>query len=280
MDMSKSTGNLMFLLLAAYLPMNSRGDELPLSHFNGMQLAWTSVTSTPAETDIKSSKKSSAVKPAPAQAPAPVNKPAQVIVSPAPATPAVKPAATARVKQVPSSDSRKHQAVQWMIGIGFDFGGDELGSVTYSDGSTASVKANNGIVVNIGTLISNGKDSAFSTQVSVGYKSGGPRLWNRDVNWSAIPIEIVEQYNSRNMRIGAGISYQLNPQLKVNVPTANFTTQYDNAIGLIAQIGWMPSKEHYSIDMRYTAIKFQVSGAPGTPLIDGNVGGLYLNYYY
>lgn len=314
--MSKRIGNLIYLLLAAFLSTNIWGDEIPLNQFKGMQLAWASVTSTTSEADLNKSKKAAAEKsstakplspaevkaatpatakptPVPVQVPVPISKPVQVLPSvtvtppvkpaqaPLPAgASGVKPAAPAKVKQTSSSESRKHQTFQWMIGLGFDMGGEELGTVTYADGSTASVKANNGVVINAGTLISNGRDSAFSTQLSVGYKSGGPRLWNGDVNWSAIPIEIVEQYNINNWRIGAGISYQLNPQLKVNVPASSFITKYDNALGFIVQIGWMPTNDHYSIDFRYTSIKFQVTDAPGTPLVGGNAGGMYLNYFY
>lgn len=211
----------------------------------------------------------------------PVTKTVQPVVESKPVLPHVaKPLKTPVLKSsAPPSPDYKH-SFEWVLGLGADFGGEELGTVYYSDGSSASVKANNGIELNAGFIISNGEDSAFSTQMTLGYKSGGPRVWNRDVNWTAVPVEVIEYYSSGNTHMGLGISYQINPQLNVSLPSVNFTNKYNNAIGLVAQIGWAPAREHYSIDLRYTAIKFQLSDVQNAPVVDGSVGGIYLNYYY
>lgn len=211
-------------------------------------------------------------RPAPVPAPAPVVKPAPAVI--------VKPESHEATHQPSRHTGRKAAEWEWLFGMGLDVGGEELGTVTYSDGSTASVKANTGLAFNAGTVIPNDDEGTFATQISIGYKTGGPRLWSMDVNWTAIPLEVIEFYRSGSVRMGGGISYQLNPQLKVNLPSASFISKYNNAIGLIAQIGWRPARENYSIDLRYTRINFQSSDVASAPLVDGSVGGLYLNYYY
>jgi hypothetical protein len=42
----------------------------------------------------------------------------------------------------------------------------------------------------------------------------------------------------------------------------------------------MPVSEHYSIDLRYTLVKFQSSDVPNAAAINGSVSGLYATYYY
>lgn len=195
-------------------------------------------------------------------------------------TPPVKPAVTARVKTPHPFAAAKSQSVEWIAGAGLELGGEELGQVTYSDGSTAPVNANNGIMLNFGGIFANGDDSAFSTQISLGYKSGGPRIWSSDVNWSAMPLDIIEHYRIDNLRLGLGITYHFNPQLKVNLPSSSFVNKYNNSIGILAQISWAPVRENYSFDLRYTSIKFQQSDLPSAPLINGSVGGLYATYRF
>jgi hypothetical protein len=309
--MNKPLRSLMLLPVALLISMPVLADEFTQQNFNGMQLAWVRLPATPAEEEAKAkaaakakrAKSAEAKKAAPpVAAPAQVIKPAQVPIpasKPAPATapktvqppviqPVIIPARPPQVKPAPAPPAKPRQpraaqetqAFEWLVGIGYETGGEELGQVTFSDGSTAAVYANSGIVLNVGGIIPNGTNSPFSTQISVGYKTGGPRIWNNDVNWSAIPLDIIENYRINSLRMGLGINYQINPQLKVNLPTSNFITKYNNALGLVVQFSWAPVREHYSIDLRYTSIKFQQSDLPGAPLINGSVGGIYANYRF
>lgn len=301
--MNNRSVSLIFLLIAATFSMNLLGVELKQDDYYGMQLAWVRLpnTSTAEEvSDIPKPKAKSKATPAPATiikpVQTPVAKPAQAPVAKPTPIPAVKPAQAPLdkpvkvpvetpaqpllVKPAQPAVSNETQAIEWVIGLGADFGGEELGKLYYTDGSSASVKANNGIAFYIGGVVPNGNDSAFSTQVTLGYKFGGPRGTNGDITWSAIPLEGIEYYRVNSLRLGLGLSYQIKPQLSVNIPASSYTNRYDNAIGLIAQIGWAPVKGHYSIDLRYTSIKFQPSDVQGTPTVDGSVAGIYASYRF
>jgi len=307
--MQKCSYSLFVLLFGTTLAIDTFGESLSENHFNGMQLAWVKLPSTPATQEGTDT--TTAQSPAPKPVKPPVAKPIQPPVAqpiqplevksiqspvvqpikPLEVTPVQSPVAKpfqpleVKPVQAPASKPVQHSfkathALEWVFGVGADFGGEELGTVSYSDGTSASVKANNGIVFNAGCIIANGEGSAFSTQMTLGYKSGGPRVWSREVNWSAVPLEVIELYRSGSTRLGLGISYQINPQLNVSLPSSTFANKYNNALGTIVQIGWVPAKEHYSIDLRFTSIKFQSSDVQNAPVIDGNVGGVYLNYYY
>lgn len=307
--MYKRTYSYIFLLIVPWLSTSILGADLSRVDFNGKQLAWVLLPSTPVSkeaTDLPKPKPkpkadpAPITKPTPATPPMPVAAPAPKLIevpAPIPAqvpvtkplpppaikpapVPVAKPAQMPVAKPEPRPATGKAQAFEWVIGLGIDLGGEVLGTVYYTDGSSAAVKANNGVVINVGGILKNGSNSAFSTQVTLGYKYGGPKGIGGDVTWSAIPLEIVEYYRPGSLRMGLGLSYQIRPQLSVNLPASSYVEKYKNAIGLLAQIGWAPLREHYSIDLRYTAIKFQLSDVEGAPTVDGSVAGIYTSYRF
>jgi len=316
--MKKCACNFILILITTAFSTGLSSAELNRDYYNGLQLAWvlippTSTTEKDAKVVKPTPKPVPASKPAPkpttvpapqpAQAPtskpyqAPIiTKPAVVpVIQPLP-TPASKPAQTPTpkplevlpvVKPTPKpavkptqTFSRKAPGIEWLVGLGADFGGGELGQIIYSDGSTALVNANKGVAFYFGVILPNGRESDFSTQLTLGYKLGGLRGTNGEVTWSAIPLELIEYYRVSSLRMGLGISYQINPQLSVNVPASSHVDKYNNAIGLIAQIGWVPVKEHFSVDLRYTSIKFQGNNVQGPANVDGNVSGIYTSYRF
>ncbi len=197
-----------------------------------------------------------------------------------PAAIPLRPALVVKAKSQPPHAAKTSPSIEWIVGAGYELGGEELGQVTYSDGSSAPVNANNGIMLNFGGIFPNGEGSDLSTQVTLGYKTGGPRIWSSDVNWSAIPVEIIEHYRMSSVRLGLGIAYHINPQLKVNLPSSSFISKYNNALGFILQFSWAPVKAGYSVDLRYTSIKFQPSDAASAPAVNGSVAGMYANYRF
>ena len=179
---------------------------------------------------------------------------------------------------VPAPVNAEDAPVRWLAQAGADFGGEKLGSVSFTNGDSADVRANNGILLAVGADIANGVNSPFRTQVFVGYKFGGPSADNDDITWSALPIDILEFYHFSSVKLGVGIDYQLNPKLDVDIPGTKFVSNFENALGYVAQVGWEPS-QHYSFDLRYTAISYQLSGASNVK-VDGNVAGIYAAYKF
>jgi len=164
-----------------------------------------------------------------------------------------------------------------VVGLGLDFGGDVLLSGTYTDGSTWEAKANQGIALNGGVVIVTG---AFETQLTVGYKFGGPQAKNGSITFDEMPIDLMEFYRTGNTRMGLGFTYLSSPKLVIDIPGTSSTTKFDNAIGTVIQIGWAPEKAPYSIDLRYTMVKFKQSGVANATDVNGNVVGLYMSYFF
>lgn len=173
------------------------------------------------------------------------------------------------------------QAVEFkgVVGFGMDFGGDVLLSGTYLDGSKWEAKANQGLVLNGGVVMVTG---AFETQLTVGYKFGGPQAKNGSVTFDEMPVELLEFYRTSIIRMGLGVSYLNSPKLVVDLPsgTQNGTYKFDNSLAYVAQIGWAPEKSPFSIDLRYTVATFKASGVANAKDINGNVVGLYMSYFF
>lgn len=164
-----------------------------------------------------------------------------------------------------------------VAGVGFDFGGETLATGVYTDGTGAVVKASNGMVFNAGGVMI---IDQYETQLTVGYKFGGPFAKNGSATWDTVPLEFIQFLRASNVRIGLGFSYHINPRLVVDRPGSSYTVNYDNALGTNAQIGWAPMDMPVRIDLRYTSIKYKQSNVSSVGESSGNVLGVYSTIYF
>lgn len=164
-----------------------------------------------------------------------------------------------------------------VAGIGLDFGGDTLATAVYRNGTSSDVKADEGMVFNAGGVMI---IDQYETQLTIGYKFGGPIARNGSVTWNTVPVELIQFLRANNVRIGLGFCYQLNPKLVVDTPGSSYTNEYDNALGTIAQIGWAPVDMPFSIDLRYTSIKYKQNNVGNAEEISGNVVGVYSSIFF
>lgn len=165
-----------------------------------------------------------------------------------------------------------------VVGIGMDFGGDKLYTATYTDGTTVDVNANQGFAIHGGVVMV--IDEVYETQATVGYKFGGPTAKNGSITWDTVPVELMQFLRASNVRMGLGFSYHNSPKLVIDIPGTSTTVNFNNALGTIAQIGWAPKDMPFSIDLRYTAIKYKQSNVANAQDISGNVVGLYAGFYF
>jgi outer membrane protein W len=152
--------------------------------------------------------------------------------------------------------------VKWDLGLGYDVGGDRLGTVSVN-GSDTNVNTNKGVAFTIGAAMVNDEAKQFETSATIGYKTGGPKADNGTVSFSSIPLTIMQYYRPNDMRLGVGLNYNISPEYKQSIDgrTDNGGISFDDTLGLVAQIGWAPPAQKFSIDLRYTSIKYKASAA-------------------
>ena len=147
----------------------------------------------------------------------------------------------------------------WFLGMNYDAGGDDIATLVYTDGSTSTLSANEGLHFYIGKNFANGVNSPWRTHASVGYKTGSVTAQNGDLTWSAWPLEAIEFYNMEKARFGAGLVYQLNPKVQGSGFASSLNLELDNALGFILQFEYRftPAiQKGVAIGVRYTNISY------------------------
>lgn len=148
----------------------------------------------------------------------------------------------------------------------FEFGGDSLATVYYTDGSSSDLHAGQGLLVSIGGHLQPNKRSPWDLMLTAGYKFDRAGGSNGDLSFDHIPVELIGSYQWNNgIRVGAGPVYHTNVELKGSGDLSGQPAlKYNNAFGGEAQLGWK------FVALTYTFISYQ----PSDSIIDVN-GQLY-----
>jgi len=91
--------------------------------------------------------------------------------------------------------------------------------------------------------------------------------WDATLNaeFSRVPLDLIATYNAApGLRLGAGVTYQLAPELSVSAPLANYKILFDNALGYIVEIDiGNPASRGESgylyLGLRYTWLTYRIN---------------------
>lgn len=150
-----------------------------------------------------------------------------------------------------------------------DFGGDTLITVTFSTGSTESIKANQGLSLGGGVSIANDAGD-IETELSLSYKFYTVSASNGDVTFSRWPLDALVFYRLPELRVGGGLTYHLNPELSGSGFAGGLNVNFDNALGLLLQADYRVTPK-INLGIRYTSLdyKVRVNGASATAKSNG-----------
>lgn len=159
--------------------------------------------------------------------------------------------------------------------IGAEYGGDEVLTFEYEDGSTPSVTAGGGLLLSAGSsyraLTRNGH--ALELQGQLGFKWRTiPQANNQDANWIRFPLEVLAFYRApSNVRVGAGLTAHLRNQLKASGDVANGTVTFGNAPGVVLQAEYV--RRDFAFDLRYTQLTYSINGGGSGTVGASSIGG-------
>lgn len=171
---------------------------------------------------------------------------------------------------------------QKVVSLGYDGGNDDLIRVTFVDGDTTAVKANQGLGLMLGSLFY-GKNPDWQMQITAGIKYRSVDSSNGGVRFTAFPIELIGFYNTDMVRLGLGATYHINPAVKTSGAVGGNDVELDSTLGYIVQLGFRTGRQGgFSVDFRYTAIEFSGETTRGgftQPLTDvsGDSAGIYVS---
>lgn len=176
--------------------------------------------------------------------------------------------------------------VDGIVSLGYDAGGDELIKLSFTDGKTKSISANEGVALAVGAVFYHDRDFNWQTQATVGAKYRPVDATNGDAEWWSFPIEVIGFFNTNLIRFGVGATYQIAPKLNTTGVISSYSVDLDNAFGLIAQVGFRPKKRGgISVDLRYTKIEYSgdiIVGGERQPIsnVDGSSAGVYVSFLF
>jgi hypothetical protein len=157
--------------------------------------------------------------------------------------------------------------VRPLVKGGFDFGGDTIVTARFTDGSTRSIKANQGFYVGGGASVLN-DDGTLEAELSLSYKMGLISANNGDLKFTRLPLEALGFYRWTHFRLGGGLTYHINPRLEGSGVASNVTHSFDNAAGFVLQGDYLFTPK-FSVGARYTNIKYKQTNPSATFKGDG-----------
>lgn len=190
---------------------------------------------------------------------------------------ALATAATAAVAQT------QEPAVRFYSSAGLSFGGDELISVPYTDGTTSSVKAGGGYMLNVGVAVA--LADKVDGVVTVGYHSASASASNGDVSFKRTPVELLGFYAlDKNWRVGGGLRSAGSAQLTGSGVASNLgTIDYNNSMGTVLEVQYLmdknsQSRARWGVSGRYVMESFEKKTTKTS--YNGNHLGLSVIFMY
>ena len=149
--------------------------------------------------------------------------------------------------------------VRPLLKAGFDFGGDTMVTVVFTDGETQNIKANEGLYLGGGmAIINDAKDWEY--HLTLAYKFALIDAKNGDVEWTRLPLEALVFYRFPHVRLGGGLTYHLSPHLEGSGVVGGLDIKFKNALGVVLQADWRVTST-IAVGGRYTMLEYDAKGA-------------------
>ena len=117
--------------------------------------------------------------------------------------------------------ARRRATCASLFDLGITAGGDKLATVTFTDGTSTSIRA--GGLVQLGAgLLWQPAGGPIAVQTTFNYHVDDVNASNGSLRFSRYPLEVLDFYTGvPRWRFGAGPRFVFSPRLKVDVPGKN-----------------------------------------------------------
>lgn len=167
------------------------------------------------------------------------------------------------------------------VGADFNAGADTLLELEFDDGSDQEIKAGNGLSLfaSGGVLFFDEYQHRLETALSLGIKMSTMQpASNADLSFLRFPVELLGFYRNDDwhFRVGGGAVLHLGNSLTGSGELSELDVDMKTALGGVIQADFVI--DDWFFGMRYTALSYQVSGAPESAA--ANSLGVGLGYMY
>ena len=156
---------------------------------------------------------------------------------------------------------------------GYDAGGDSIQPVTFSDGKTDSIRANEGLYLGGGaSVLNDARNLEFLGSLSVKYQR--IHASNADITWIRFPLDALLFYRRQSFRLGGGLTYVIHPELKGSGDASSIDTRFGNALGAVLQADYLMGP--VALGLRATIVDYKSGGST----VNGNGVGVSFGFTF
>ncbi len=128
---------------------------------------------------------------------------------------------------VKAQESERPLIAKFLIEGGFEFGGDEILQVIFTNGGTQTMRAGQGGYIAFGGQLQFSKVKQLMLRASIGIKYNTTAADNADIRLTRLPVSITPFWNiNDDFRLGVGVTTHINPSLHGDgfVPDMSYTS--------------------------------------------------------
>jgi hypothetical protein len=167
-----------------------------------------------------------------------------------------------------AADSGKRGGV--LAQMDLDFGGDDIATLSFTDGDTQDVKAGQGLGFGIGGWFRPVASVPFEVQGILGYKVVFTAADNADIKMTRTTLQLNGVYRFQNeWYVGAGYVQHMSPELDGDGFFED--VEFDDANGFNLEVGWR------WVALHYTKIEYSSDGFEDA---DGSNVGIRFTYRF
>lgn len=177
----------------------------------------------------------------------------------------------------------------FLLNAGITGGGDKIGTVTYTNGTSQDITAG-GLFHFGGGVLWQAPDTPLALEATVNYHVDDTNASNGSVSFTRIPVEAIAYYTGLpRWRFGAGARFVSSPEYKSEITgISNRTLKFKNTVGAIVQVGY-GFTPHAWVNVRYVVEKYQpttytnngvTSDVSNTPSFNGSHAGVNFTYAF
>lgn len=143
--------------------------------------------------------------------------------------------------------------------LDLDYGGDDLATLSFTNGETQNIKAGQGIAIGVGGYFRPVESTPFELQGILGYKVVFNASDNADIKVTRTTLQLNGIYRFANdWYAGGGYTMHMSPELDGDGFFED--VQFDDASGFTVEFGWKWIGLHYTT-MDYSSPGFEDADA-------------------
>jgi hypothetical protein len=180
-----------------------------------------------------------------------------------------------------SISGNEKRDIFYIFQLGGSFGGDQLVNIDYSDGTSESIDGGDGYFLDLGIIVKPFPHRNIETQLTAGilrYES--QEVTNGSLVWSRSFIDIIQCYRFQSFRIGAGVTWHIDPTIDGSGFASSADQKADeNSTGNVYAMDWFSGDKEefeFTVGLKYVDIDYKFNGT----IYSGDSIGLSIGFCF